>query len=91
MKTETKAAHTPGPWEIRCEKVFKGPRAIASISNWNDAVNGETFATSGANARLIAAAPDMLELLRRAKDRCIRGETLWVAIEDLLSRIGGQS
>lgn len=34
---------------------------------------------------------EMAELLRRAKDRCIKGEVLRSDIERFLSQIGGQS
>jgi hypothetical protein len=75
---ETKTAHTPGPWEfvpkitasenhkgffIRAEKVTRnGKWALAEVQPGDEDGNlGE------ANARLIAAAPDLLAALRRCK------------------------
>lgn len=63
------SGHTPGPW---CRKGFKiweqarfgqmraGIVAEASLS-WRDS------ATCNANARLIAAAPDLLEMLQSCR------------------------
>ena len=50
------AKHTPGPWLVRGKQSIRGFKGeyIAS-ANWN---NG------AANARLIAAAPDLLIALR---------------------------
>lgn len=62
--------HTPGPWvvsesEKKCLAIFPGnehgrPRALCSIAwvqSWNDT------ADDAANARLIAAAPDLLDAI----------------------------
>lgn len=78
--SEKKVSHTPGPWEIRygsgidmkiiaedfgkvCE--IEGPNTIEAMDEYE--------AEFVANAKLIAAAPDMLEALIRAltagKDR----------------------
>jgi len=72
------SGHTPGPWEVVDGGDFRqvhgpGGEAIAfepivvhrgspATGTWVDA-NGEE-----ANLRLIAAAPEMLEALRQAKD-----------------------
>lgn len=67
--TDTK--HTPGPWTID-ERDYAGVKWDAIIRNRdNDPVAcvgmaGYAQNTSEANARLIAAAPDMLEELRDA-------------------------
>lgn len=65
----TEQKHTPGPWnfqpcdeyaysfEVLCEKDYY-------IATTHDGVRGDSNA--GANARLIAAAPDLLEALRLA-------------------------
>lgn len=56
--------HTPGPW--RFEESTKTIRAVpqnywlATMDSWDGAVDHE------ANARLIAAAPDLLEALELA-------------------------
>ena len=69
--------HTPGPWRIgkSCvgiPAVFpedKEQRAIATFGSWrygDDAVS--TLPNYEANARLIARAPEMLEMLKRLLD-----------------------
>ena len=67
--------HTPGPW-INCQAVGQrlSSRRIISDSNKISTVvadvpdYGETSASERhANARLIAAAPDLLEALRNAR------------------------
>ena len=65
--------YTPGPWDIheandRNDAFYithKNRRGIGSISNsFNDDGDQYTSAEDAANARLIAAAPDLLEALR---------------------------
>lgn len=56
------AIHTPGPWTVRHKfNVFADKRSIASCGGYtsND-LNEDTYNVSIANARLIAAAPDLL-------------------------------
>lgn len=63
--------HTPGPWEAaiqhRCHAVIASisgePKAVAIVGNNNPDDGNEPMRF--ANARLIAAAPDLLEVLRR--------------------------
>jgi hypothetical protein len=59
--------HTPGPWMIYGD----GKIGSASVRRFPDmtviqpgTVKGETIATAMANARLIAAAPDLLEAIQ---------------------------
>jgi len=48
--------HTPGPWTVKGKQSIRGPNSeYIDKTNWS---NGE------ADARLIAAAPDLLEALR---------------------------
>ena len=57
-----KAQHTPGPWVVDGKEVFStvgGRRRIAQV--WNFDVGQ---ATSDANARLISAAPEILQALQ---------------------------
>lgn len=65
-----KPAHTPGPWEV------VGSR-ICTVANDNERITlaktepGGAFAMSeqqDANARLIAAAPELLEALKAASE-----------------------
>lgn len=63
MTMTIKATHTPGPW--RYEPYTKTIRSqpsnywLTTMDSWDGAVNNE------ANARLIAAAPEMLEALEQ--------------------------
>ena len=54
--------YTPGPWILNSEKssVWKGERIIAAITLGRP--------KTGADARLIAAAPELLAELRAARD-----------------------
>lgn len=69
--SESKAAHTPGPWEFR--KFVNGSfgifakdsvEFICKVEQWSDAVDL-------ADARLIAAAPEMYEALKDCLDRFV--------------------
>ena len=73
---ETKAQHTPGPWEIAVATAHAG--AICTLHGAEDALGDPTWLEvwsknwihrcsndTGANARLIAAAPDLLEALTK--------------------------
>ena len=55
--------HTPGPWTVGRDYCF-GPQGIGVGVIVAACPNHE----AQANARLIAAAPDMLEALRRVKE-----------------------
>jgi hypothetical protein len=70
MKTEqhtTKATHTPGPWKLEAEK--DGQVGISRPGYWRNFAVAYTSNPSiepgqgHANARLIAAAPTLLEAL----------------------------
>lgn len=59
--------HTPGPWEISESPDFPGQQTIhAQGSDRILAVLDRTDEQDIANARLIAAAPDLLEALKEA-------------------------
>jgi hypothetical protein len=92
--TETPTQHTPGPWivsesERKCLAIFPGndkdrPRALCSIAwvlSWNDTAN------DSANARLIAAAPELLAVLKDVQLALLTGASL-KADADLQIRIG---
>ncbi len=60
-------SHTPGPWQVNGSTIeqdhaaFPETNVVASVYDGRDApIDG----TPDANARLIAAAPDLLEALR---------------------------
>lgn len=58
-----KISHTPGPWEARGLTVFEPSKTALSVAT---ATQHQPHAK--ANARLIAAAPDMLASLRAMVD-----------------------
>jgi len=60
------SGHTPGPWETAPfgAGVLVGPQTPAGIGNVAVAYGEHINPDSAANARLIAAAPDMFEALR---------------------------
>lgn len=74
-------SHTPGPWVIhglnstsdingpvnpvRVAKFWPGPGAYEVVADCSHAVTGS--ASGEANARLIAAAPEMIEALKSAE------------------------
>jgi hypothetical protein len=55
--------HTPGPWRAEGYDVF-GDEPSRLIADCNC---GRDFAEAVANARMFAAAPDMLEALQRTR------------------------
>lgn len=57
--------HTPGPWKVEMKTmVMAGRRSICSAGGYSQNFDTEKVAAENqANARLIAAAPDMLEAL----------------------------
>ena len=59
------SAHTPGPWDVPNKSVkIRGCNFLATV-HWDDD-------EAEANARLIAAAPDLLAALE-AVTACLRG------------------
>lgn len=73
--TTSKGRYTPGPWRIVRASDYTGEPEDTTIYSI-DAANGETvyytesgyFRPEEADARLIAAAPEMAELLRLVAD-----------------------
>lgn len=55
--------HTPGPWSERNGRIFQIDREELTIADVARAFDGDY---SPSNARLIAAAPDLLEALEYA-------------------------
>jgi len=51
--------HTPGPWVAKGNNIWAGDECIGDV--WSH--DGQ-WSTRDANARLIAAAPEMLEALK---------------------------
>ena len=69
MDTEKISKHTPGPWEFEDETIFtrRKKRLVARtggvVYTEDTPTHQEHVAQAIANARLIAAAPEMLEAL----------------------------
>ena len=59
--------HTPGPWHVSNDMYGVGNLLVAGVtaSNAEPIANCGIGKTGKANARLIAAAPDLLALLQR--------------------------
>jgi hypothetical protein len=74
--TKKKTQHTPGPWSAA---TMKGGRPLVrpKVSDFDTqpiaTVEGgysQSQVVLNANARLIAAAPDLLDALRELRERC---------------------
>ena len=60
-------AHTPGPWTAVNDSLIRGPHGEAvAASKWSNQMPQDV--NHAANARLIAAAPDGLELAYKVRD-----------------------
>jgi hypothetical protein len=69
--------HTPGPWKIVPswhDWIVEGPNGEEII--WQDG-NYNTPTISIEDARLIAAAPDLLEALKEVYDWCYPTDSAW--------------
>lgn len=70
MSTETKAKHTPGPWELNITAVEHGVFVNAKHAGYTTIIAkvypAALMADQSANARLIAAAPELLGALKLA-------------------------
>lgn len=74
MKTKTEAKHTPGPWDFcadsqyssKCLRGVQHSRKSAIHSSTEGRPTIASHVGNWADARLIAAAPDLLEALRKA-------------------------
>lgn len=56
------STHTPGPWTAE-PKAKRGAWIKGSTGEWSALACGDTDASANANARLIAAAPELLAAL----------------------------
>ena len=92
MKTKTQT-HTPGPWSLSVGRTINGSRAVMPSDDGSDKNGREIAVMRGvdgeANARLIAAAPDLLEAARTAASNIEEGypQDASVILEELLSAI----
>ena len=83
-----KLQHTPGPWVVYDDDFIRSNRTtICQFFNRDD----ESFTDSDeqkANARLIAAAPEMLEWIIRHR-KVIAPTTYRVPVDDIIERATG--
>ena len=69
-------SHTPGPWRARILEVGRPDSSVATIHNHGKSATRKPTEEDLANARLIAAAPELLRVLEWLyTDACDRGET----------------
>lgn len=70
------SAHTPGPWTVKLTGMrgsFHIPEAQKHEAKAADVDDVDGYTVSSANARLIAAAPELLEALRYVMEDEING------------------
>ena len=67
--TKAKAGHTPGPWE-QGEDCGLAERCLVTAEARDICRCESAFGDAEANARLIAAAPDLAEALRMLMNIC---------------------
>jgi len=98
MKNKTKINHTPGPWEAPYENpkslqysIDGGPNIDHDVdpTNWVHVVVSGNSERLEANARLIAAAPELLEALKSLGDE--RLENRNVVDNAILKAIGQEA
>ena len=100
MDYQASAKHTPGPWRASNSGVWAGGKFVASV--YGDDAECKPDARMQANAYLIAAAPEMFDVLeaivRTADGRSLPGnlildETcpLIVAARDILAKATGSA
>lgn len=84
-ETPIRAAHTPGPWDIQYEDDALGNRSINVYPTCFGVIStgNHSQAVSMANARLIAAAPELLAAL---KDSVNQLETSPYWIEQIMGK-----
>lgn len=91
--------HTKGPWTINVDT--SGDRHLFDIRGIDNAqvakLNNNLIHERQANAQLIAAAPEMLSLLKRANDLIANetqgnpsAEILYYSIRDLIAKAEGK-
>jgi hypothetical protein len=82
-KMKTIAKHTPGPWDVYAGKMKNGDRIIndregtpvAYAADYNQYAKDDQV---DANARLIAAAPELLAAANAINDKLLRSKSEFV-------------
>ena len=95
--------HTPGPWTMRESNfafhiygVFKKSKnAFITAAYWRNADYGASRTEAEANARLIAAAPEMLNALKYIVGCSIpltsQQEECWKAMREAIAKAEGEA
>lgn len=85
--------HTPGPWEVSeddpCEIESADGRFVAMVLPAPE-LNWDMNAEREANARLIAAAPDLLAALRAARGYVSQPKVLAAILSAIAKATGGE-
>lgn len=92
-RISTNTEHTPGPWNVQPYQadqgesiaICAGSHIIALIPPEEEAREGEWSKEDKSNARLIAAAPEMLEALAEI----LRNVSPWERADTMAGRLGG--
>ena len=93
MKTKN-AAHTPGPWDVYAGKTRGLDRIIVDeknnqIAHAIDLNEYQKDAEVDANARLIAAAPDLLAALKTSQENRMPGDVGYEASRAAIAKAEG--
>jgi hypothetical protein len=91
--TERGAKHTPGPWNLVWWGNEKYPYPLSSLAD-NDGkwIARDGTVSSEANARLIAAAPDLLAACRAALGAFFNNNAIdWSELEEAIAKAEGRS
>jgi len=92
------AAHTPGPWKwdgnvCDYDPTNEAPWIIAGALDETPVLTGEIKCSNPANARLIASAPDLLEVLQMVRDYIVLmkqpGHAYSVAVDAAIRKATG--
>lgn len=75
--------HSPGPWRVSVDGIY------VEDAEGNDIACMSDRAEYDVDARLIAAAPEMLALLRQLKQSGLI--VTWRPLHDLLARLDGEA
>ncbi len=103
MTTKEQAKHTPGPWQFRFTKDYvlssQGRNPIYAVNGLEGdsvAVCKAVLAPNEANARLIAAAPELLKALLTIQEqswmlpRNLREADEWKEVDTAIAKATGE-
>lgn len=86
------AKFTPGPWKVDVTKITSDSLIICSMQNYNPKTDEKHFFSEmgQANAKLIAAAPDMYAVLDETSNRLAYLMDLYELPEEAVSMLRGE-